>query len=202
MLTEGGEKIWWFTDSGYKCTLPISTFLMICVMYNTRYIKFMLDPYICYFFILGLWVELFFSFTLIRQLSEENANLQVYVEKESNEKKRLSRTNEELMWRLQTGELSPRMSPTQSPLHRPASSPSSPSRMQTFPRWVIWFSTSLHLLSVLSSIHISHHFHRMNQNSSRECGDYNFLFIPPYLKTQCGEFIVQCYFICWTIHFI
>ncbi|XP_077063834.1 microtubule-associated tumor suppressor candidate 2 [Siphateles boraxobius] len=69
-----------------------------------------------------------------RQLSEENANLQVYVEKESNEKKRLSRTNEELMWRLQTGELSPRMSPTQSPLHRPASGPSSPSRQQPFPR--------------------------------------------------------------------
>ncbi|XP_043114343.1 microtubule-associated tumor suppressor candidate 2 [Puntigrus tetrazona] len=69
-----------------------------------------------------------------RQLSEENANLQVYVEKESNEKKRLSRTNEELLWRLQTGELSPRMSPTQSPLHRPVSSPSSPSRQQPFPR--------------------------------------------------------------------
>ncbi|XP_057206988.1 microtubule-associated tumor suppressor candidate 2 isoform X2 [Triplophysa rosa] len=74
------------------------------------------------------------NLAMSRQLSEENANLQVYVEKESNEKKRLSRTNEELMWRLQTGELSPRMSPTQSPLHRPASSPASPSRMQTFPR--------------------------------------------------------------------
>ncbi|XP_065137731.1 microtubule-associated tumor suppressor candidate 2 isoform X1 [Paramisgurnus dabryanus] len=74
------------------------------------------------------------NLAMSRQLSEENANLQVYVEKESNEKKRLSRTNEELMWRLQTGELSPRMSPTQSPLHRPASSPPSPSRIQTFPR--------------------------------------------------------------------
>ncbi|KAA0702313.1 Microtubule-associated tumor suppressor candidate 2 -like protein [Triplophysa tibetana] len=69
------------------------------------------------------------NLAMSRQLSEENANLQVYVEKESNEKKRLSRNNEELMWRLQTGELSPRMSPTQSPLHRPASSPASPSRM-------------------------------------------------------------------------
>ncbi|KAK7172164.1 hypothetical protein R3I93_004465 [Phoxinus phoxinus] len=69
-----------------------------------------------------------------RQLSEENANLHVNVEKESNEKKRLSRTNEELMWRLQTGELSPRMSPTQSPLHRPVSGASSPSRQQPFPR--------------------------------------------------------------------
>ncbi|XP_017552303.1 microtubule-associated tumor suppressor candidate 2 isoform X1 [Pygocentrus nattereri] len=62
-----------------------------------------------------------------RQLSEENANLQEYVEKESNEKKRLSRTNEELLWRLQTGELSPRMSPNQSPLHRPSPGPASPS---------------------------------------------------------------------------
>uniref|UniRef100_A0A3B1K958 Microtubule associated scaffold protein 2 n=1 Tax=Astyanax mexicanus TaxID=7994 RepID=A0A3B1K958_ASTMX len=68
-----------------------------------------------------------------RQLSEENANLQEYVEKESNEKKRLSRTNEELLWRLQTGELSPRMSPNQSPLHRPASGPASPSH-PPFPR--------------------------------------------------------------------
>ncbi|KAF4103875.1 microtubule-associated tumor suppressor candidate 2 [Onychostoma macrolepis] len=74
------------------------------------------------------------NLAMSRQLSEENANLQVYVEKESNEKKRLSRTNEELLWRLQTGELSPRMSPTQSPLHRPASSPTSPSRQQPFPR--------------------------------------------------------------------
>lgn len=74
------------------------------------------------------------NLAMSRQLSEENANLHVHVEKESNEKKRLSRTNEELMWRLQTGELSPRMSPTQSPLHRPASSPASPSRPQSFPR--------------------------------------------------------------------
>ncbi|KAK2846713.1 hypothetical protein Q5P01_009712 [Channa striata] len=63
-----------------------------------------------------------------RQLSEENANLQVHVEKESNEKKRLSRTNEELLWRLQTGELSPRMSPSSSPIHRPSSGPASPAR--------------------------------------------------------------------------
>ncbi|GAA6101638.1 microtubule-associated tumor suppressor candidate 2 [Tachysurus ichikawai] len=69
-----------------------------------------------------------------RQLSEENANLQEYVEKESNEKKRLSRTNEELLWRLQTGELSPRMSPNQSPLHRPSPGPGSPSQIPPFPR--------------------------------------------------------------------
>ncbi|XP_072333056.1 microtubule-associated tumor suppressor candidate 2-like isoform X2 [Scyliorhinus torazame] len=41
---------------------------------------------------------------LTRQLSEENATLHEHVEKESKEKKRLSRTNEELVWRLQTGE--------------------------------------------------------------------------------------------------
>ncbi|XP_043547960.1 microtubule-associated tumor suppressor candidate 2-like isoform X2 [Chiloscyllium plagiosum] len=41
---------------------------------------------------------------LTRQLSEENATLHEYVEKESKEMKRLSRTNEELVWRLQTGE--------------------------------------------------------------------------------------------------
>ncbi|XP_077467713.1 microtubule-associated tumor suppressor candidate 2 homolog [Stigmatopora argus] len=62
-----------------------------------------------------------------RQLSEENANLQVHAEKESTEKKRLSRTNEELLWRLQTGELSPRMSPGGSlggsPVHRASESP-------------------------------------------------------------------------------
>ncbi|XP_062873425.1 microtubule-associated tumor suppressor candidate 2 [Trichomycterus rosablanca] len=69
-----------------------------------------------------------------RQLSEDNANLQEYVEKESNEKKRLSRTNEELLWRLQTGELSPRMSPNQSPLHRSSSGAGSPSHLPPFPR--------------------------------------------------------------------
>ncbi|RVE65088.1 hypothetical protein OJAV_G00132390 [Oryzias javanicus] len=67
-----------------------------------------------------------------RQLSKENANLQVNVEKESNEKKRLSRTNEELLWRLQTGELSPRMSPTGSPIHRPSSGPGSPARPHSY----------------------------------------------------------------------
>uniref|UniRef100_UPI003AAC3E2D microtubule-associated tumor suppressor candidate 2 n=1 Tax=Centroberyx gerrardi TaxID=166262 RepID=UPI003AAC3E2D len=67
-----------------------------------------------------------------RQLSEDNANLQVHVEKESNEKKRLSRTNEELLWRLQTGELSPRMSPTSSPIHRSSSGPGSPARPHSY----------------------------------------------------------------------
>lgn len=72
------------------------------------------------------------GFFLVRQLSEENANLQVNVEKESNEKKRLSRTNEELLWRLQTGELSPRMSPSSSPIHRPPSLPGSPARPHSY----------------------------------------------------------------------
>ncbi|KAK1785866.1 hypothetical protein P4O66_003233 [Electrophorus voltai] len=73
------------------------------------------------------------NLALSRQLSEENANLQEYVEKESNEKKRLSRTNEELLWRLQTGELSPRMSPSQSPLHRPPVDSASPTRLPPCP---------------------------------------------------------------------
>ncbi|XP_037656400.1 microtubule-associated tumor suppressor candidate 2 isoform X2 [Choloepus didactylus] len=71
-----------------------------------------------------------------RQLSEENANLQEYVEKETQEKKRLSRTNEELLWKLQTGDpTSPvKLSPT-SPIYRCASSgPSSPARVSTSPR--------------------------------------------------------------------
>ncbi|XP_029957680.1 microtubule-associated tumor suppressor candidate 2 [Salarias fasciatus] len=66
------------------------------------------------------------NLALSRQLSEENANLQESVEKESTEKKRLSRNNEELLWRLQT---SPLMSPASSPLHRSFSTspvPSSP----------------------------------------------------------------------------
>ncbi|XP_059401208.1 microtubule-associated tumor suppressor candidate 2-like isoform X2 [Carassius carassius] len=50
-----------------------------------------------------------------RQLSEENVNLQEYVEKETNEKKRLSRNNEELLWLLQ---MSPHLSPSSSPIHR------------------------------------------------------------------------------------
>ncbi|XP_048197533.1 microtubule-associated tumor suppressor candidate 2 isoform X1 [Perognathus longimembris pacificus] len=71
-----------------------------------------------------------------RQLSEENANLQEYVEKETQEKKRLSRTNEELLWKLQTGDpTSPiKLSPT-SPVYRGcASGPSSPARVSATPR--------------------------------------------------------------------
>ncbi|XP_062959164.1 microtubule-associated tumor suppressor candidate 2 isoform X2 [Cynocephalus volans] len=71
-----------------------------------------------------------------RQLSEENANLQEYVEKETQEKKRLSRTNEELLWKLQTGDpTSPiKLSPT-SPVYRGCSSgPSSPARVSSMPR--------------------------------------------------------------------
>ncbi|XP_022430273.2 microtubule-associated tumor suppressor candidate 2 isoform X1 [Delphinapterus leucas] len=71
-----------------------------------------------------------------RQLSEENANLQEYVEKETQEKKRLSRTNEELLWKLQTGDpTSPiKLSPT-SPVYRGSSSgPSSPARVSMTPR--------------------------------------------------------------------
>ncbi|XP_061103392.1 microtubule-associated tumor suppressor candidate 2 isoform X1 [Conger conger] len=73
------------------------------------------------------------NLSLTRNLSEENANLQEHVEKESSEKKRLSRNNEELLWRLQA-ELSPRVSPASSPLHRVSPGPSSPSRLQPFPQ--------------------------------------------------------------------
>ncbi|XP_063160522.1 microtubule-associated tumor suppressor candidate 2 isoform X2 [Candoia aspera] len=72
-----------------------------------------------------------------RQLSEENANLQEYVEKETKEKKRLSRTNEELLWKLQTSEpMSPvKLSPT-SPTHiyRSSSGPPTPAKVCTVPR--------------------------------------------------------------------
>ncbi|XP_045896764.1 microtubule-associated tumor suppressor candidate 2 [Micropterus dolomieu] len=64
------------------------------------------------------------NLALSRQLSEENANLHESVEKESTEKKRLSRNNEELLWRLQT---SPLMSPASSPLHRSFSTSPVPS---------------------------------------------------------------------------
>ncbi|XP_069495594.1 microtubule-associated tumor suppressor candidate 2 [Ambystoma mexicanum] len=70
-----------------------------------------------------------------RHLSEENANLHESVEKESEEKKRLSRTNEELIWKLQTGEpMSPvRLSPS-STLYPSVSGALSPSKVQAAPR--------------------------------------------------------------------
>lgn len=71
-----------------------------------------------------------------RQLSAENANLQEYAEKEAQEKKRLSRTNEELLWKLQTGDpTSPiKLAPT-SPVYRGSSSgPSSPAKVGPTPR--------------------------------------------------------------------
>nr|XP_043887644.1 microtubule-associated tumor suppressor candidate 2-like isoform X1 [Solea senegalensis] len=74
--------------------------------------------------------QIYKNVAVSRQLSEENANLQVNVEKESKEKKRLSRTNEELMWRLQTGELSP--SPCSSPVHRPPPGSGSPARPHSY----------------------------------------------------------------------
>ncbi|XP_052376064.1 microtubule-associated tumor suppressor candidate 2 isoform X3 [Oncorhynchus keta] len=64
------------------------------------------------------------NLALSRQLSEENANLQENVEKENGEKKRLSRNNEELLWRLQT---SPLCSPCSSPIHRSFSTSPTPS---------------------------------------------------------------------------
>uniref|UniRef100_A0A3Q1F9A6 Microtubule associated tumor suppressor candidate 2a n=1 Tax=Acanthochromis polyacanthus TaxID=80966 RepID=A0A3Q1F9A6_9TELE len=78
------------------------------------------------------------NLALSRQLSEDNANLQESVEKESTEKKRLSRNNEELLWRLQT---SPLMSPTSSPLHRSFSTSPVPSSPLFFSSPVAGFST-------------------------------------------------------------
>ncbi|XP_068123113.1 microtubule-associated tumor suppressor candidate 2 isoform X1 [Hyperolius riggenbachi] len=70
-----------------------------------------------------------------RQLSVENANLHENVEKESKEKKRLSRTNEELVWKLQTAEsMSPIKNPS-SPINRSSSSsPLSPSKVSSAQR--------------------------------------------------------------------
>ncbi|OCT93125.1 hypothetical protein XELAEV_18016192mg [Xenopus laevis] len=69
-----------------------------------------------------------------RKLSVENANLQESVEKESKEKKRLSRTNEELVWKLQTTEsMSPIKLPS-SPINRSASGSLSPSKANMSPR--------------------------------------------------------------------
>ncbi|XP_044142734.1 microtubule-associated tumor suppressor candidate 2 [Bufo gargarizans] len=71
-----------------------------------------------------------------RQLSVENANLHESVEKESKEKKRLSRTNEELVWKLQSADsMSPIKYPS-SPVHRSSSSsgPLSPSKVNSAQR--------------------------------------------------------------------
>ncbi|XP_043929199.1 microtubule-associated tumor suppressor candidate 2 [Protopterus annectens] len=75
------------------------------------------------------------SVAMTRQLSVENAALHENVEKESEEKKRLSRTNEELLWRLQTGEpVSPvRLSPSSS-IGQASKEPLSPSTSASVPR--------------------------------------------------------------------
>ena len=75
--------------------------------------------------------------SLSRQLSEENANLQEYVEKEVEEKKKLSRTNEELLWKLQEGDaVSPvKLPPTSSTsFYRCSSGNSSPAKVRTLRR--------------------------------------------------------------------
>lgn len=75
--------------------------------------------------------------SLPRQLSEENANLQEHVEKEVEEKKRLSRTNEELLWKLQAGDAvspvkTPRASSTS--FYRCSAGNSSPAKARTVRR--------------------------------------------------------------------
>ncbi|XP_042723210.1 microtubule-associated tumor suppressor candidate 2 [Lagopus leucura] len=74
---------------------------------------------------------------ITRQLSEENANLQEHVEKEVEEKKRLSRTNEELLWKLQAGDAvspvkTPRASSTS--FYRCSAGNSSPAKARTVRR--------------------------------------------------------------------
>ncbi|XP_071409343.1 microtubule-associated tumor suppressor candidate 2 isoform X2 [Pithys albifrons albifrons] len=74
---------------------------------------------------------------ITRQLSEENANLQEYVEKEVEEKKKLSRTNEELLWKLQEGDaVSPvKLPPTSSTsFYHCSSENSSPAKVRTLRR--------------------------------------------------------------------
>ncbi|XP_010003957.1 PREDICTED: microtubule-associated tumor suppressor candidate 2 [Chaetura pelagica] len=74
---------------------------------------------------------------LTRQLSEENANLQEYVEKEVEEKKKLSRTNEELLWKLQEGDaMSPvkLLPPSPTSLYHCSSGNSSPAKVRTLRR--------------------------------------------------------------------
>ncbi|XP_075055046.1 microtubule-associated tumor suppressor candidate 2 [Mixophyes fleayi] len=70
-----------------------------------------------------------------RQLSVENATLHESVEKESKEKKRLSRTNEELVWKLQSAEsMSPIKNPSSPINHSSSSSPLSPSKINSAQR--------------------------------------------------------------------
>ncbi|XP_018410974.1 PREDICTED: microtubule-associated tumor suppressor candidate 2 [Nanorana parkeri] len=70
-----------------------------------------------------------------RQLSVENANLHESVEKESKEKKRLSRTNEELVWKLQSAEsMSPIKHPSSPINHSSSSSSLSPSKISSAQR--------------------------------------------------------------------
>ncbi|NWR27194.1 MTUS2 protein, partial [Tachuris rubrigastra] len=74
---------------------------------------------------------------ITRQLSEENANLQEYVEKEVEEKKKLSRTNEELLWKLQEGDaVSPVKPPPASStsFYHCSSENSSPAKVRTLRR--------------------------------------------------------------------
>lgn len=98
-----------------------------------------------------------------RQLSEENANLQDSVEKESTEKKRLSRNNEELLWRLQT---SPLMSPSSSPLHRSFSTSPVPSSPFFSSSPVAGCESPAHCHGCLQQAQYASPSHRANQNLS------------------------------------
>ncbi|KAM9846657.1 microtubule-associated tumor suppressor candidate 2 [Aulostomus maculatus] len=103
------------------------------------------------------------NLALSRQLSEENANLQESVEKESTEKKRLSRNNEELLWRLQT---SPLMSPSSSPLHRSFSTSPVPSSPFLSSSPVAGCESPTHCHGCPQQAHYTSPSHRVNQNLS------------------------------------
>ncbi|NXI47553.1 MTUS2 protein, partial [Galbula dea] len=71
---------------------------------------------------------------ITRQLSEENANLQEYVEKEMEEKKKLSKTNEELLWKLQEEDATSPVklqSSSSTSFYRCSSRNSSPAKVRT-----------------------------------------------------------------------
>ncbi|XP_029375664.1 microtubule-associated tumor suppressor candidate 2 [Echeneis naucrates] len=107
------------------------------------------------------------NLVLSRQLSEENANLQESVEKESTEKKRLSRNNEELLWRLQT---SPLMSPASSPLHRSFSTSPVPSSPLFSSSPVTGCDSPSHCHGCPQQVHYPSPSHRANTNQNLSSG--------------------------------
>ncbi|KAF3840786.1 hypothetical protein F7725_006648 [Dissostichus mawsoni] len=99
--------------------------------------------------------------------AQENANLHDSVEKESTEKKRLSRNNDELLWRLQT---SPLMSPASSPLHRSFSTSPVPSSSFFSSSPVAGCDSPTHCHGCQQQAQYCSPSHRANQNLSPGTG--------------------------------